>query len=85
MTAVLLLGATGRTGAALLRHRPPNLRLYAGVRPGEGAPPPTGPAPPPPAPARAPPPGGFRGGRPRARARTHPGRPRPPTTHGPST
>ena len=41
MTAVLLLGATGRTGAALLRHRPPNLRLYAGVRPGDGAQPPS--------------------------------------------
>ena len=31
-TNVLVLGATGRTGAALLRHRPPGARLYAGAR-----------------------------------------------------
>ena len=32
MIDVLLLGATGRTGTALLRHRPRNARLHLGVR-----------------------------------------------------
>lgn len=36
-TRILLLGATGRTGTALLRHRPENARLYAGVRVDGGA------------------------------------------------
>ena len=38
MADVLLLGATGRTGTALLRHRPAGVRLFAGVRAGQPVP-----------------------------------------------
>lgn len=37
MTEVLLLGASGRTGTALLRHRPTGVRLHAGVRAAPGS------------------------------------------------
>ncbi len=36
MTGVLLLGATGRTGTALLHHRPSDVHLLAGVRGANG-------------------------------------------------